>query len=255
MFIVIKKRQIFFTLFLALIVCLLSLKINGSAYASVFFNAQPSRLVPVYEVETEQHRVAISFDAAWGADKTDEIMAVLKQYNANATFFLVGFWVEDYPEETKRIAENGFEIGTHSNMHLDMATISEEEVKKDLTSSIETIKNTSGISPSVFRPPYGSYNNTLIRTASSLNLTTVQWSIDTLDWKGLSATEIAGRVSAKVKAGSIILCHNNADNVVEATKLIMILLQQKNLKCVSVSELLLKGETYVDNLGIQRQKN
>lgn len=255
MFIVIKKKQIFFTIFLALVVCLLSLKINGNAYASVFFNTQPSRLVPVYQVETQQQSVAISFDAAWGADKTDQIMAVLKEHNANATFFLVGFWVQDYPEQTKRIAENGFEIGTHSNMHLDMATISESEIRKDLTTSIETIQKTSGIMPIVFRPPYGSYNNTLIKTASSLNLTTVQWSIDTLDWKGLSATEIAGRVSSKVEAGSIILCHNNADNVVEATKLIMILLEQKNLKCVSVSELLLKGETYVDNLGIQRKKH
>ena len=135
-----------------------------------------------------------------------------------------------------------------------MAKIGESEVREDLEQSIETIKTVSGVTPTVFRPPYGSYNNTLISVASSLGLTSVQWSIDTLDWKGLSAHEIVNRVDAKVTNGSIILCHNNADNVVEATKLIMVLLQQKNLKCVSVSELLLDGETYVDNLGIQRKK-
>ena len=253
MFIVIKKNQIIFSVLLIICMCMLAIPHNGSAYASVFFNNQPSRLVPVYQVDTTEQKVAISFDAAWGADKTKEIMQVLKEYNANATFFLVGFWVEDYPEMTKQIADNGFEIGTHSTSHLDMATISQAEVHKDLSTSIQTIKNVSGVTPTVFRPPYGSYNNTLINTANSLNLTTVQWSIDTLDWKGLSATEIASRVDSKVQNGSIILCHNNADNVVEATKLIMILLQQKNLKCVSVSELLLKGETYIDSQGTQRQ--
>ncbi len=254
MFIVLKKHQIIFSVFMVLTLIFLSFSQNGSAYASVFFNVQPSRLVPVYQVETEEQKVAISFDAAWGADKTEQIMQVLKEYKANATFFLVGFWVDKYSEVTKKIAENGFEIGSHSTSHLDMAKISAEEVEKDLSNSIQTIKNVSGVTPTVFRPPYGSYNNTLISTASKLGLTSVQWSIDTLDWKGISATEILNRVSAKVTNGSIILCHNNADNVVEATKLILILLKQKNLKCVSVSELLLKGETYVDNLGIQRKK-
>ena len=254
MFIVIKKSHIIFCLLMIFCISILAVQQNGTAYASVFFNKQPSRLVPVYQVETQEQKVAISFDAAWGADKTQEIMQVLKEYNANATFFLVGFWADKYPEITKQIAENGFEIGTHSTSHLDMATISQQEVEKDLSASISTIQNISGITPTVFRPPYGSYNNTLINTATSLNLTTVQWSIDTLDWKGLSSTEIASRVEAKVQNGSIILCHNNADHVVEATKLILILLQQKNLKCVSVSELLLKGETYIDSQGTQRQK-
>ena len=254
MFIVIKKNQIIFSIAMVVIMLMLSIQHNENAYASVFFNIQPSRLVPIYQVETEEQKVAISFDAAWGADKTEEIMQVLKEYEANATFFLVGFWVDKYKDVTKKIAENGFEIGSHSTSHLDMAKISKEEVEKDLTKSIETIKNISGITPTVFRPPYGSYNNTLISVASNLGLTSVQWSIDTLDWKGISAQEIVNRVSAKVTNGSIILCHNNADNVVEATKLIMVLLQQKNLKCVSVSELLLKGETYTDNLGIQRKK-
>ena len=254
MFIVIKKHQIIFSLLMIFTIVMLSLQNNGTAYASVFFNVQPSRLVPVYQVETLENKVAISFDAAWGADKTEQIMEVLKEYNANATFFLVGFWVDKYSEVTKKIALNGFEIGSHSTSHLDMAKIGESEVREDLEQSIETIKTVSGVTPTVFRPPYGSYNNTLISVASSLGLTSVQWSIDTLDWKGLSAHEIVNRVDAKVTNGSIILCHNNADNVVEATKLIMVLLQQKNLKCVSVSELLLDGETYVDNLGIQRKK-
>lgn len=255
MFIVIKKHQIIFCFAMIFVMLLLSIQHNGSAYASVFFNNQPSRLVPVYQVETDEQKVAISFDAAWGADKTEEIMQVLKDNNANATFFLVGFWVDKYKEVTKKIAENGFEIGSHSTSHLDMAKISKDEIEKDLTQSIETIKSVANVTPTVFRPPYGSYNNTLINVASNLGLTSVQWSIDTLDWKGISASEIANRVNAKVTNGSIILCHNNADNVVEATKLIMIILQQKNLKCVSVSELLLKGETYIDNLGIQRKKS
>ena len=106
MFIVLKKHQIIFSVFMVLTLIFLSFSQNGSAYASVFFNVQPSRLVPVYQVETEEQKVAISFDAAWGADKTEQIMQVLKEYEANATFFLVGFWVDKYSEVTKKIADS-----------------------------------------------------------------------------------------------------------------------------------------------------
>lgn len=254
MFIVIKKNQIIATIVMIIVAVLLTFESGGTVLAATYFN-QVSRRIPVYQVATEKKQVAITFDAAWGSDKTTEIMAVLKEYNASATFFLVGFWVEENKDLTKKIAENGFEIGTHSNLHLDMAKMKENAIDLDLQASIDSIKSASGVTPTLFRAPFGSYNNTLINVAEKKNLKTIQWTIDTLDWKGIKATEIASRVEAKLSSGSIILCHNNADNVVEATKLIMMLIQQRGYECVTVSDLLLKGETVIDSQGIQRQKS
>ena len=119
----IKLRTLKIIFLLILTISLLAININGYVPASVYFGAS-LRKVPIYYVNTEEARVAISFDAAWGADKTEKIMEICKEYNVKATFFLTGFWIEDYPEMVKKIDENGFEIGTHSSTHPDMTKLS-----------------------------------------------------------------------------------------------------------------------------------
>ena len=177
----IKLKSIKFLLLVLLVAILLSVNLGGNVAASVYFN-NALRKVPIYYVNTQNQQVAISFDAAWGADKTEKIMSICKEYNVNATFFLVGFWVEDYPEIAKKIAKNGFEIGTHSNTHPDMAKISAEKQKLELETSLNIIKKTTGVDAKLFRPPFGAYNDSLISTAESLGLTTIQWDVDSLDW-------------------------------------------------------------------------
>lgn len=232
-FIVLKMKSLKICLVVLLAMVLLSLSVNGQNVASVYFGNN-LRLIPIYNVKTEEKVVAISFDAAWGADKTEGIMKILKDYNANATFFLVGFWVENYPEIAKKIAENGFEIGTHSNTHPDMAKLSAEQIKLELQTSCDIIKNTTNTEPKLFRPPYGSYNDTLISTASNLGLTTIQWDVDSLDWKGISAVDITTRILNKVYNGSIILCHNNSDNILEALPMVLDRLVKRGytIKCI-----------------------
>lgn len=231
-------------------VLLLAVSIDGVASAQVFFGYSVKK-VPIYSVKTEEKQVAISFDAAWGADKTESIMEICKEYNANATFFLVGFWVDKYGELVKKIDQNGFEIGTHSKTHPDMTKISQETMKEELEESVKLINQYVDKEVKYFRPPYGAYNNALLDTASDLGLVTVQWDVDSLDWKGLSAQSIAERVLGKVKNGSIILMHNNADNVVSAVTLILAQLSQEGYKVTSVGDLVYKSNYTIDKNGTQ----
>lgn len=249
----IKLKSIKFLLLVLLVAILLSVNLGGNVAASVYFN-NALRKVPIYYVNTQNQQVAISFDAAWGADKTEKIMSICKEYNVNATFFLVGFWVEDYPEIAKKIAENGFEIGTHSNTHPDMAKISAEKQKLELETSLNIIKKNTGVDAKLFRPPFGAYNDSLISTAESLGLTTIQWDVDSLDWKGISAMEITNRVLNGVRNGSIILCHNNSDHILDALPIMLDRLQKKGYTVSCVGDLILKGDYVIDNNGMQTAK-
>ena len=251
-FYVVKSRTIKIFIAIVLVVVLLSVSIDGATSAQVYFGYS-TRKVPIYSVDTQEKQVAISFDAAWGADKTQGIMDILKEYNAGATFFLVGFWVDDYPEMAKKIAENGFEIGTHSNTHPDMAKLSKATMKNELETSISKIKTATGQKISLFRAPYGSYNNDLLSTADDLGLKTIQWDVDSLDWKGISAGEIASRVMGKVKNGSIILMHNNADNVLDALRLTLNRLQVAGYKIASISDLIYSENYTIDRNGVQHK--
>lgn len=249
----IKLKSIKFLLLVLLVAILLSVNLGGNVAASVYFN-NALRKVPIYYVNTQNQQVAISFDAAWGADKTEKIMSICKEYNVNATFFLVGFWVEDYPEIAKKIAKNGFEIGTHSNTHPDMAKISAEKQKLELETSLNIIKKNTGVDAKLFRPPFGAYNDSLISTAESLGLTTIQWDVDSLDWKGISAMEITNRVLNGVRNGSIILCHNNSDHILDALPIMLDRLQKKGYTVSCVGDLILKGDYVIDNNGMQTAK-
>lgn len=252
-FVVIKKKGLFLAILAVFSMIMLSINYNGGVSASVFFGNAP-RLVPIYSVETEKKKVAISFDTAWGADKTEKIVEILKSYKVGATFFMVGFWVSDYPEMVKLINGQGIEIGTHSNTHPDFVNLSEEQMRLELTTSIDAIKNITGKEVNLFRAPYGSYNNTMLNLTNSMGLMTIQWDVDTLDWKGYSGIDICERVMSKVKNGSIILCHNNAEHILDALPLMLERLINAGYEVVSVGDLIMHNDYYIDNLGIQRKK-
>ncbi len=251
-FVILKKNTLKSAVVIAIIAILLSINFMGGTSAMVYYNQVP-RLIPIYNVETEEKKVAITFDSAWGADKTLKILETLKEYNATGTFFLVGFWVDEYPDMVKAIAEQGVEIATHSNTHPDFAKLTESQMRSELSTSMEKITNITGKEVKLFRSPYGSYNNTSISVAESLGLKTIQWNIDTLDWKGLNGSEMLNRVLKKISNGSIILCHNNSDYIIEGLTLILDKLTSMGYEFVSVGDLILKENYYIDNLGVQRK--
>lgn len=250
-FVVIKKRSIVLAVLMVLVVALLASNLTGSPFASVFF-ARVERKLPIYAVETEEKKVAISFDAAWGADKTEGIIELLQEFDVQATFFLVGFWVDEHKDKVEFIDKAGYEIGTHSNTHPDMALLGEEEIESELVQSIEKIESVTGKKVELFRPPYGSYNDSLISIADGLGLKTIQWDCDSLDWKGLSATNIASRVVSTAKNGSIILMHNNSDNILEGLRLVLTGLKQKGFQITSIGDLIYTSNYTINNQGIQQ---
>lgn len=251
-FLVIYKKYLKLALVCLVCIILLSLNFGGGASASVYFGYAP-RLVPIYNVDTTEKRVAISFDSAWGADKTTKIVDIVKEYGFNATFFLVGFWVDDYPDMVKYIMDNNLEIGTHSNTHPDFTTLSTSQMRLELETSIEKIEKITNKKVELFRAPYGAYNNQMLNITDEMGLKTIQWDVDTLDWKGLSGLEICERVMGRVKEGSIILCHNNSDHILDALPLLLERLKNAGYTVGSVGELIYQTDYYIDNLGIQHK--
>lgn len=238
-----RKSQIVFT---AVFICAL---IAAVMLCSVSFGGE--RRVPVYSVDTSEKKVAISFDAAWGDEFTDGILDILDTYDVKATFFLVNFWAEKYPDDVKMIAEKGHDIGNHSTSHPDMADLSSEEVAKELNTTADTIKSITGKSPVLFRPPYGSYSNTLIDCAENLGYTTIQWDVDSLDWKDISTEQIVERVTRNVKNGSIVLFHNNAEHVLDYLPLILQNFRENGYEVVKINDLIYHDNCHVNEQGRQ----
>ncbi len=254
MFCVVKLKSIKFVLLVLIVGLLLALSFGGNPSAQVFFGYNV-RLVPVYSVQTNNKQVAISFDAAWGAEKTEKIMSTLKEYDAGGTFFLVGFWVDKYPDLVKKIADNGLEVGCHSNTHPDMTKISRDSITSEITTCVNMIESITQKKVELFRPPYGAYNNTLIEVTKELNLIPIQWSVDSLDWKGISAEQITSRILSNVKNGSIILCHNDSDHILDALPMILDRLKGQGYKITSVGDLVYKQDYVIDRAGVQKPKS
>ena len=252
-FYVIKSKFILFLVFIFSCLAVLSSSFfSGSSgvLASVFFY-KPTRVVPIYCVDRTDKKIALTFDAAWGSDKTESIINILKDNNIKATFFLVGMWVDKNPNLVKEIDESGFEIGTHSNLHPDFVRLDKTQIELELTTSVSKIKNITGKEVLLFRAPFGSYNNLVLNTAKNIGLTTIQWDVDSLDWKGLSSSQITSNIITKTKSGSIILCHNNADNIVQALPGIITNLKSRGYEFVTLSELIYKDNYYIDHTGKQ----
>ena len=214
-----------------------------------------TRSLPIYSVETDEKKVAISFDCAWGVDYTQKLLDIMAQNEVRCTFFAVQFWVEKYPEYVQKIVEAGHEIGTHSRTHSYMSKLSETEIRDELTTSSAAIEKITGKKVLLFRPPYGDYNNRLIDVCNSMGIYPIQWDVDSLDWKNLSGTEIALRIVNGAKNGSIILCHNNGLHTAEALPLIFSTLKNRGFSFVPISELIYKENYTIDHNGTQRQSS
>ena len=224
------------------------LKLKDTEIVNVF---APKRELPIYSVERDDKKIAITIDAAWGDEFTLDILNTLDKYNVKATFFLVGFWVDKYPHQVEEIFKRGHEIGNHSTTHPHMSQLSREKIAEELSMTDKKITEITNVKPRVFRAPFGDYNDLLIQTARDLEYNTIQWDIDSLDWKELGVEPVIDRVVKNAADGSIILFHNNAKYIKEYLPVIIQTLQEKGFKMVTVSELIHKNNFEIDNNGRQ----
>lgn len=250
-FLLIKKRDAVKMAIVAVVLVASILAVSLSGFAKVYCGATV-RQIPIYSVDTDEKVVALSFDASWGADNTLNILDVFTEFDIVANYFVIGSWATTYSEELKTLADSGrVEIGTHSNTHPHMNSLSQSEIELELTTSTDIIQNITGHDIELFRPPYGEYSDTLINTASSLGLYTIQWDVDTLDWQDNSAYDISNRVLNKVQNGSIVLMHNDGKNTLEALPIMISGLKNKGYQFVMIGDMIYKDNYTIDITGKQ----
>lgn len=209
--------------------------------------------LPIYYVKTDSPKIAISFDAAWGNEDTTKILDVLDANDVKATFFMTGGWVSEYPDNVKDIAARGHELGNHSENHKYMTKLSDSKKSEELLSVHNKVKELTGIDMHVFRPPYGDYNNALITTAFKCGYYTIQWNVDSLDWKDYGADRILKTVTnhKNLQNGSIILMHNGAKYTAEALDELIKTLKNKGYEFVRMSDLIYQEDFHMEVDGCQ----
>ena len=240
-----------FTVIISVVVIIILSVITFLTGTAVVFTGGTTKLLPIYSVSRNDNKISISFDCAYGVEYTNELLSVLSNYNVKCTFFAVEFWVDKYPEYAKKIIEEGHELETHSSTHPKMSKLSYNEIINELTSSKRKIESVTGHTVTLFRPPFGDYNNNVIKACESLKLYPIQWSVDSIDWKDISANEIVKRVTTKTKSGSIILCHNNGLHTAKALPSILGTLKSKGFTFVKISELIYKQNYNINAYGEQ----
>lgn len=208
--------------------------------------------LPIYSVQTDEKKIAITFDAAWSAEDTDELIRILEKHNAKATIFAVGDWVEKNPEAVKNFHKNGHEMANHSDTHAAFSKINREEIKQEILNCNKKIESITGTSPKLVRAPSGDYDNKSIEVAESLNMKMIQWDCDSLDYQKLSVDEIYNRIINNVQNGSIILFHNGVENTPQALDKILTKLEKDGYEFVTVSELIYWDNYEIDHTGKQK---
>jgi len=243
-----RCKSIFSTLGIIAAVILMFWTVNNPAIVGA---SATQRQLPVYCVQRDDKVVALSFDAAWGNEDTEILIDILDKYDINTTFFVVGEWVDKYPESVKALSDAGNEVMNHSLDHAHFSKLSEDEIVNNISACNDKIAAITGTSPSLFRCPYGEYDDHVIKAVNSMGMTAVQWNIDSLDWKGISAGDIQQRVLKNIEPGSIILFHNAAENTPEALPGIIEALLADGYSIVPVSQILLSGDYSIDHTGRQ----
>lgn len=246
----ISKKKLLKTVIIALAV-LVGAGIVIMAVMNSFKVVAASKRLPIYGVNRADNKISVTFDCAWENSNTDTLLAVLKEANATATFFVTGEFCDKYPEDVKKIYDAGHEIGNHSDKHPHMDGINVNDLISDTRECSRKIKMITGEEPKVYRAPYGEYDDKVVSTIEGMGLKMIQWSVDSIDWKEPDADTIINRIEEGTVSGSILLFHNDLKNTEEALPEILTSLKQKGFQSVKVSDLVYYDSYHIDSNGIQ----
>lgn len=197
----------------------------------------------IWEVPMEKKWMALTFDDGPDPDQTGQILDLLKEYEAKATFFLLGKRVIRYPDLVKREAAEGHELANHTYSHAYFNKAAKEQMIKEIKDAEEAIFQVSGVRTHLFRPPGGFYNQTLVDICKANNYIPVLWSWhqDTVDWKRPGVKKIVNKVLNNARGGDIVLFHDHVEGntqTIEALKQILPELKKRGFRFVTVSELI-----------------
>lgn len=222
-----------------------------AAVTSVGTKAEQRKL-PIYRVERADNKIAVTFDVAWENSNTDELLDILNEYDAKATFFITGDWCDRYPDDVKKFADAGHEIENHSDQHPHVEGINVNDLINDTRECSRKIKMITGKEPVLYRAPYGEYDDSLLTTLEGMGLKTIQWDVDSVDWNKPTSEQITKKVLENTKSGSILLFHNDLQNTTEALPNVLKGLKEKGFEFVTVDELILHDNYTIDANGEQQ---
>lgn len=246
----VSRRQIF----RGLAVAVICLAVIVTAFSGAALPASGrSRRLPVYSVGREEKVISISFDAAWGNEDTQTLIDILARRGIKTTFFVVGEWVDKYPESVKALSDAGHEVMNHSDTHPHMSKLPKAEIRAEIERCNDKVEAITGVRPTLFRAPYGEYCDALLEVLDELGMTCIQWDVDSLDWKDPAPQEILSRVCSRVKSGSIVLFHNAAVNTPAALPSLLEQLQGEGYRIVPVSQNIYYENFEIDHEGCQRK--
>ena len=227
--------------------------VAGTNVVGEYTTSVKGKELPIYAVRTAEPKIALSFDAAWGAEDTIAILDILDQHQVKVTFFMTGGWVADYPDMVKEIYARGHDLGNHSENHKQMSKLDTAKQQEEIQKVHDRVKELTGYEMFLFRPPYGDYNSTLIKTVYGANYYPIQWSVDSLDWKDYGRESIIKTVCnhKKLGNGAIILCHNGAKFTESALDEMLTRLEEQGYQMVPLSSLILRDNFHMEADGTQ----
>ena len=247
-----KVAVILLLFFYVAVITVVSINVREKTTSTSISNKE----LPIYSVDVKERKVALSFDAAWGNEDTEKILSILSKHDVKVTFFMTGGWVEKYPEDVKAIYEAGHDLANHSENHKHMSKLGFDQCVDEVMKVHTKVEELTGENMCLFRPPYGDYNDNLIKAVESCGYYTIQWSVDSLDWKDYGASNIVKTVlnHKNLQNGAIILMHNGAKYTKDALEEVIVGLKEMGYEIVPISELIYTDDYTIDHTGKQIKK-
>ncbi len=199
--------------------------------------------VQIERDETQQRRVALTFDRDWNASATFDIIKALRRRTLKATFFITGHFCHTFPSQCKALKDSGMEVGNHSYSHPRFQNISNFQIRMQLANCEEAISQRFGYATKpLFRFPYGESDSRSCKAVAAAGFQPIYWSLDSLDGFGAEKSEefVFRRVIGRVKPGDIVLMHVSSAGTAAALPRILDELKRKGLRQVCVSDILIE---------------
>ena len=239
MFFVFNKRKIqSYLISLGTVIMLFSTSLFVANNNKTLLTSSEIVKYPINKVETEIKKVALSINCIENVDNISSLVDSLSKMKAKATFYITGELALKYPEEVKKIVNNGNELGNLSYKYVSLEDKSGQEIEKQISECTKVLEKISCTKIKTYRAPYGEYTDIIIQQAQAQNLSIVQWNIDSLDYNGLNEDEMLERINKNLSPGSIILMHNSAKNTAQSIENILHNIIEQGYEITTVSDLI-----------------
>ena len=210
------------------------------------------RALPIYSVQREDPALSLTFNVTDPVDRyTAQVMETLHAYDVRATFFVTGEWIRENGELAAALLADGHELMNLSDDHRVLRRLAASDIYANIAACNDAVRAVTGERPSLFRAPFGEYDDRLVSTAAAMGMHTIQWSIDSGDWRGYPAEAIVRRVSGRAFSGGIVLLHSNLEQTALALPEIVAQLLDEGYALIPVSEMVIQDEFTISPRGRQ----